>query len=189
MSSTRSGPPRRPARPRAKPTPNRLATLAPTSSTAAEPRVSSSRGASCVGAVGPDDDRPDAQEEGERGGVPAGDHGHPRGYEPDEHHHHEQPDGAHDDGSPHCQGVPAQPSVLPRRWRGGGHRGSVADRIAPCHHSWSSPIALWIELLAACSVPFEPVGDRAVFMAWMALVSSRIWLDRLSSSSFCCSSC
>ena len=46
MSSTRSGPLSRPARSRAKPTPRRLATLAPTSSRAAEPRVSSSRVAS-----------------------------------------------------------------------------------------------------------------------------------------------
>jgi hypothetical protein len=37
-------------------------------------------------------------------------------------------------------------------------------------------------------VPFGPVGDRALFMAWMALVSSRIWLDSWSSCWFCCSS-
>src|SRR5215207_1109430 len=42
ISSTRNGPLWRPATSRAKPTPKRLATLAPTSSTAAEPRVSSS---------------------------------------------------------------------------------------------------------------------------------------------------
>ena len=41
--------------------------------------------------------------------------------------------------------------------------------------------------MAACSVPFELVGHRALFMAWMALVSSRIWLESWSSCSFCCS--
>jgi hypothetical protein len=45
----------------------------------------------------------------------------------------EQPDTGHDDGAPHGGGVPAHPSVVQRRWREGGHRGSVADRIAVCH--------------------------------------------------------
>jgi hypothetical protein len=42
-------------------------------------------------------------------------------------------------------------------------RGSrtVVSAITPSH----LPIALRIELLAACSVPFGPVGDRALFMA------------------------
>jgi hypothetical protein len=47
-SSTRSGPLCRPARMRAKPTPRRLATLAPSNNAVAEPRVSSSRLASCT---------------------------------------------------------------------------------------------------------------------------------------------
>ena len=58
------------------------------------------RGQLCgVRAVGPDDDWPDAHEEGERGGVPAVHSGHPPRHESQKHDSDDQPDGAYDDGS------------------------------------------------------------------------------------------
>jgi hypothetical protein len=191
MSSTRSGPLSRPARRRAKPTPKRLATLAPTSSTAAVPRVSSSRMASCA-VWAASARRMIGQMQIRKASAAAS----------------QPPTTAIPQGRNHTRTTttisPMEPTRTARRIAGAyqpSHRwyrvgGGLAVIVGvlpipsrPATTAAHSPMALRIELLAACSVPFGPVGDRAVFMAWMALVSSRIWLDRLSSCWFCRSSC
>ena len=138
MSRPSSAPPSRPARVRAKPTPRRLATLAPSNSACRGSTVlvfafGQLRGARAVRAemIGQTLTRKasaatsqpvttaTAQGTSDRSAAAtiAAD--------------------ADDDGSAHSWGVPSQPSVVAGRWWNNGHGLSVADRIGLCHDCWS----------------------------------------------------
>src|SRR6266496_1471339 len=72
-----------------------------------------------------------------------------------------------------CGGIPGSRWI----WHGEGSGG-----YEPGSSAGPEP---WV---GAALVPAGPAGDCAAVIAWMALVSSKIWLDRWSSSSFWCSS-
>ena len=107
----------------------------------AEPRVSSSRVASCAAdellarmMIGHT-----VMRKASAAASQPRHHSHPPRHEPQEPNSNEQPNGAYDDGSTQSGGVPAQPAVVARRVRDGGHRSSVADRITTCHAIRSHP--------------------------------------------------
>src|SRR6266496_3661628 len=70
-----------------------------------------------------------------------------------------------------CGGIPGSRWI----WHGEGSGG-----YEPGSSAGPEP---WV---GAALVPAGPAGARAALIAWIALVSSRIWLDAWSSSSFCC---
>ena len=80
--------------------------------------------------VGSGDDRPDRDEEHQRAGVPARDQGQLPGGRRQQDEPDRQPDGRRDDKATQRRRVPAQPAVVDRRRRGGGH-GERAYRISP----------------------------------------------------------
>ena len=116
-----------------------------------------------VGAVRPNNDRPDGHEEGQCGGVPASDHGQLPRHEPQQHHSHDQPDGDHDHGSPQGRGMPAQRSVVQRLSRDTGHGPSVSDRITVRAHAADRAVV--------------PISDiRRCRSMWALFVLGLVWV-------------